>query len=154
MRSIYLKFLLTLLVPALCLAEAGEIQIRDTSGFTRAVSEVEDQGSVEFEVMDASGNPAEGVTVTLTNVETGKVLKSSAVSGLVLFDSVSPGIWVVSTTDSAITFTGIVVSSGAIAGSSVGAAAAVITAAGGSAAAIAQVGDDRDEDTPPLSPAS
>lgn len=147
-----------LLAPEFLLAQSGEVIIKDTNGFTRAQSEVTGPTKVEFEVVDDNGNRSDGIAVILTNSESGVVLTADAVNGVVAFEGVTPGVWVVSTT-SQVTFTGVVVAAGATAaaGGSASAVAAIIgaSAVGGGSVAIAHaVSSDDNQEPTPLSPAS
>ena len=145
-----------------------EITIKDTSGFTRAVSQVDGLGNVEFNLLDAAGTPAEGIEVTLTAVESAETISAVAVNGSVVFESVPPGIWTVASSIPEVTFTNVAIGSSAalvpaagaagfagLGGLSTGTVAAGgVAVAGATTAAVASSrSDDSDEPTtPPLSP--
>lgn len=113
---------LAVLFPLAALAELNEIVIRDTSGVARHVAQLTDQeaGTVEFHISDASGQPADGAEITLKNDTTGKTLTAVSANGVVLFEGVEPGSWVVASVSPNITFTDILVSAGAAAAAETG----------------------------------
>ena len=119
-------------------ALAEDLVIQDTGGFTRAASEIDKSGMVEFNLVNASGAAADGVEVTLVNSATGLSMKATAVNGLVSFSDVAPGVWTVSTAEAGVTFTSASIVGGVAAG--VGAVsattAAAVVAGGGAATAI------------------
>ncbi|MCB0353019.1 MAG: hypothetical protein KDD64_05815 [Bdellovibrionales bacterium] len=157
--ALILLLLLFSLVSPLYGQEA-EITIKDTAGFTRAVSQVEGVGIVEFDLVDAAGLPADGVEVTLTNTVTGESLTVASVNGTATFQGVQSGVWTVASSVSQVTFTNVAIGAGAplVAGGGLigGTAASVIggTAAVGGATAIAVTQIDDNNDDPVLSPSS
>ncbi len=149
--------------PETAFAETGDIVIQDTSGFTRNTTSVEDFGKVEFSLTDAAGTPAEGAQISLTNTLDGQVLQAVSANGLATFESVAPGVWTVASTSPSVTFTGVVITSTALAGTAVAGAAGIIPiVVGGGAAAAAVTGaaiavsesDGNRSDDIPLSPFS
>lgn len=141
---VFVISLLHLLV-AFCSADDNFISILDTSGVTRASSQVDQIGQVDFNIKDSTGNPAQGVEVSLANATTGETFTSIAQDGVVTFSGLSPGAWTVACATPGITFTSVGISS-ALAG--VGTAAGAVgagtlasgTAAGASGAAATAVG--------------
>ncbi len=147
--------------------QTSTLEIRDTSGVTRNVSDVETAGDVEFSLEDQSGMPAQGAEVTLTNEATGEVLRAVSANGVVKITGVAPGTWVVASTTPGITFTSVtVLSATAVAGSfggtailgmniptaigaGLGTAAAV---AGGTVAIVHATDGDSDNDDDVMSP--
>lgn len=137
-------------------ALADDLTIQDTSGFTRAASEVDGPGSVEFSVVAEGGALAEGVPVTLTNAATGEILTATASNGIVTFQGVSPGVWTVATSASGVTFTNVAIAS-AVAAGGVGATGALVPAlaiGGAGAGAAVAVSNDNDNNDEEISPAS
>jgi hypothetical protein len=143
--------------------ESSILEIRDTAGVTRNVSEVETAADVSFSLEDASGMPAQGTEVTLTNETTGEVIRAISANGTVIFRGVAPGVWVVASTSPHITFTSVtVVSAAAVAGTFGGTAIlgmSVPTALGVGAGALAITGgtiaiieSDDDDDDAVMSP--
>lgn len=150
---------------AAALAEdSSMLEIRDTAGVTRNVSEVEIAADVSFSLEDASGMPAQGTEVTLTNEATGEVITAISANGTVTFPGVAPGVWVVASATPTVTFTSVtVVSAAAVAGTFGGTAIlgmGVPTAIGVGAGALAITGgtialiesDDDDDDDDVMSP--
>ena len=143
-------------------AEVGDIVIQDTGGLTRNTTSVEDFGKIEFSLADAAGVPAEGAEISLTNSLTGEVLTTVSSNGLATFEAVAPGVWTVASASPTVTFTGVIVTSSALAGTAVaGAAGLAPLVIGGGAAAAATTGiavaasdDGSDSDEDPLSPFS
>lgn len=139
-----------------CPLLAEELTVQDTSGFTRAASEIEGTGQVDFALVGSTGAAADGVVVTLTNAATGEVLTATAASGTATFQGVTAGVWTVATAAPGVTFTSVSVIGGAAIGAaglgSVAVGAAVV-GGGGAAAAIGinEINDDNDDE---LSPAS
>ena len=145
-----------------------QIVIKDTGGVTRNMSEVETAGDVKFELVDASGQPANGAEVTLTNAATGEVISGISVNGTVVFQGVAPGVWTVASVTPNVTFMGISVAgatavAGAVGGTTVfglSIPAAIGVGVGGSLAiagasvAIVEAQDDDDDGKTPLSPIS
>lgn len=135
-------------------AAAEMLTIQDSSGFTRSAEEVGGPSRVEFSLTDGNGAPADGTEVTLTS-SSGEVLRATAVGGVVVFDAVAPGLWVVATTSQGVVFTSVVLAGGVVAGGlggGIGAGAAIL-AVGGGAVAIATSQNDSGDDAD-LSPAS
>ncbi|MCB0334089.1 MAG: hypothetical protein KDD55_11355 [Bdellovibrionales bacterium] len=170
-RSFIYFLVFTLLSPSFLIAEEiSEVTIKDTSGFTRAVSEIDGVGNVEFSLVDEAGTPAEGVEVTLTSAETGEVISAVAVNGAVIFDSVPPGIWTVASAAPEVTFTNVAIGSSAALVPAAGAGVASLSSLGVSTGAVAAGGvaavgagaaavassrsSDKKPTTPPLSPSS
>ena len=131
----FAAFSLMAAAPTILRADAT-VTIQDTSGFTRAVSDVETTGKVEFTLVDTQGAAANGVPVTLTNTATSQTLTVTATQGTATFEGLAPGIWTVSTTAPGITFTNVAVvnavAAAGIAGAGIGTGALI---AGGTAAA-------------------
>jgi hypothetical protein len=157
----YLLFLVLIFSCPLIAKGASELTIQDTSGFTRASSEIEETGQIEFSLIDAAGSPAEGVEVTLTNTATGETLTAASINGNVTFDGISPGVWTVSTTAQGVTFTNVTVLNamavGGLAGSGIGTGAVLLGSTGaavGGAAIVHNISDGDSSDDAPLSPAS
>ena len=153
-----LAMLLSLAAPAL--AEFQEVVIKDTGGIVRSVTEVQDASNVEFTVTDASGMPADGTEISLTNESTGTVLHGVSANGVVVFDKVEAGTWVVASSSPNITFTNILVSATYAAaglGSGAGLGSSFALLAGGSAAvagttiAIVDANNDKDAELSPSS---
>lgn len=150
--------------PLVALGQPGELTIKDTSGFTRAVSKVEGTGIVEFELVDTAGAPAEGIEVTLTNTATGQTLTSSAVNGTATFHGVQSGVWTVASSTTQVTFTNIAIGSGAVvaaagggmvAGSIAPIAAGTAVVGGATAIAVNRSGSSSgDDEGEVLSPSS
>ena len=144
--------------------------MKDTSGYTRAVSQVEDFGSVEFDLIDATGQSADGVEVTLTNTATGESVSAISANGTVVFEGVEAGSWTVASSVPEVTFTNVAIgnsvsaatlggtalgagaiSAGSIAGGggvAAGTAAVGVGVAGATAAGISTRNSDDDDDTP------
>lgn len=120
-------------------AENAGIVIQDSGGIPRGSSPVEGLGRVDFAVVDAAGQPAEGAVVTLTNTVTGETLTASSVSGMVSFDNIAAGTWTVASSSPGLTFTNVsilAVSAGA-AGTTLAAGTALgIIGTGGAATAV------------------
>jgi len=130
------------------------LTVQDTNGFTRAAEDVNQSARVEFSVTGPNGEAVSGTEVTLTSA-TGEVLYATATNGMVVFDSVAPGLWTVGTTSQGIIFTNVAITGGVVAAGTLGGVAigaAAIAAAGGGAVAIASSNDD--DDDADLSPAS
>lgn len=159
-KHISFLIVLSLLVIEFAYAEVGDIVIQDTGGATRNTTSVEDFGKVEFTLTDAGGTPAEGAQITLTNTLSGETLTAMSVNGVATFENVAPGVWTVASSSSSITFTGVVVTSSALAGTAVAGIAAAPILVGGGIAGTAATGialaasnsDDNDSDDTPLSP--
>lgn len=135
---------------------ADELVIQDSSGFTRAASEVERAGTVEFNLVNSAGAAADGVEVTLVNSATGVSIKANAINGTVVFSDVAPGVWTVSTAEAGITFTSASVIGGVAAGLGAVSAttAAAVVAGGGAATAIGINAADDNNDDDELSPST
>lgn len=84
---------------------ADELSVKDTAGFTRAAAQVEANGRVQFTIVNEGGAPVDDVEVSLTNPQTGEVLRAKSVAGIVSFESVPAGVWTVATAAPGITFT-------------------------------------------------
>ena len=144
MKELFKYLLLALLVATSSLqpraAIAEDIVIQDSSGVARGTSPVDGLGRVDFAVVDAAGNPAEGAVVTLTNTATGEVLTSNSVGGAVAFENVAAGTWTVASATPGLTFTNVTilaVSAGAAAGTGVAAGTVLgVIGAGGAATAV------------------
>lgn len=136
-------------------ARADEVTIQDTSGFTRAVSEVQGSGSVQFDLVGSAGAAADGVPVTLTNAATGEVLTATSANGVVVFDGVTPGVWTVATTSPGVTFTSVSVlgAIGTGGGITAGALIPAVAVGGAGAAAAVAVSNDSNDDNE-ISPSS
>ena len=87
----------------------GTITIKDTSGYTRAASAVQDNGTVQFALANASGEPASGVSVALTNEATHQVFTSQSLNGVAAFEQIPPGSWVVASSTADVTFTDVAI---------------------------------------------
>ncbi len=134
---------------------ADEITIQDTSGFTRASSNVDGKGKVEFSVAALGGSAADGIPVTLTNAATGEILTGTSANGLVAFEGISGGVWTVSTSAQGITFTNVMIIGAATGGGIAGAGAlvpALLIGGGATGAAIAI--DNSGNNNNEISPAS
>ncbi|MBX7138992.1 MAG: hypothetical protein K1X83_13545 [Oligoflexia bacterium] len=155
--KVLLAFLATIVLASTVLAESSEIVVNDTSGVTRAVFDASKQGQLEFQLLDAAGNPADGIEVTLTNAATSETLTATSVGGTVTFDAIAPGTWTVASGIDGVTFTNIAFNAAgaaALTGSVVPAVVGIggLAAAGTAAVAITNSSDSTDSD--PLSPAS
>ena len=166
MRSITFLFVAIFLTASTCWADT-EVVIQDTAGNVRAQSTLDENGQVEVEITDDSGAPVDGAELTLTNTVTGETITDISAAGLVVFTNVTPGVWVVASSNAAIVISTVSVGSLAAAGA-VGAAGAAGAAGGiglgtvgtGAVAAAAVAGgtvavansNDSNSDTPPLSP--
>jgi hypothetical protein len=143
-------------------AELGDVTIQDVNGFTRAVAQVDGTGKVEFTVNDSNGEALDGAVIILSNSATGETLTSTSVGGIVTFDSVTPGIWTVTSESSGVTFASAIITGAAVSGFGASTAAATAYTVGGVGAVGAGTaiaidhagGNHRDEEPPPLSPAS
>ncbi len=147
--------LLTCLLALPCAVFAEELTVQDTSGFTRAASEVDGSGQVDFALVSETGAAADGAVVTLTNAATGEVLTTTAVGGTASFQGVTAGVWTVATAAPGITFTSVSVIGGAAigaAGFGTAAIGAAVVGGGGAAAAIG-INESKDDDDE-LSPSS
>jgi len=142
LRKLILALALSLFTTSAFASENLEdLTIKDTSGFTRAVSQVDGIGSVEFNIVDAAGLPADAVEVSLTNAATGSTLNAVAANGTVIFDGVSSGVWTVASTSTEVTFTNVAITSGsAVLGGGATVAAGLGSLGGGAAAAAGAVG--------------
>ena len=131
--------------------------LKNTGGFTRASSAVDESGSVEFSLVDDKGAAAEGVEVLLTNAATAEVLTAVAANGSVVFEGVAPGVWTVASTAQGITFTNVAIASSAAAAAGaagIGTAAAVGlggTAVAGTAIAVNEANDSSSSSMSPSS---
>ena len=140
-------------------ATAQEIVIKDTSGVTRSVTQVDAPSNVEFTLTDASGMPADGAEIILKNEVSGQQLHAVSSNGTVIFEGVDTGTWVVASNTTDVTFTNILVNTAyaaaGLGGAGIGGSLAAV--AGGSAAVagttIAIVDANRGKDRE-LSPSS
>ncbi len=145
---------------ALFASAESSITIQDTSGFTRAVSEVQHLGKVEFNLVDDTGKPASGFSIQLLNSTTGETLSAEVLNGSAAIEGVSPGVWTVSTSAPGITFTSVTVTGLAVAGGGATAtlSGAALIALGGTAVAagttiaIVEANDNNDDNDMPVSP--
>lgn len=96
-------------LPAALSAQSNELVIRDTAGVVRNVTMAEGNAIVEFHVSDASGQPADGAEITLRNDSTGKSFNAVTANGVVRFEGIEPGPWVVASLSPNVTFTDILV---------------------------------------------
>ncbi len=156
------------LLPYSAFAKTEQMIIKDTGGITRNMSEVETAGDIKFELVDSSGQPANGAEVTLTNEATGEVITGVSANGVVVFQGVAPGVWTVASVTPSVTFmsigvTGTTAVAGAVGGTTVlgmsiptaiGAGVAGSLAIAGASVAIVEAQDDSDDGKTPLSPAS
>lgn len=175
MRKFYsalIASLLAALLPCTAMAQpapealSSEITIKDTSGVTRNVTAVEGEGVVEFGVQTSSGAPADGAQITLKNPATGEVMSAVASNGTVIFEGVTPGVWVVASSSADIVFVGISVTPLATAGAGfagithltpatqtvLGGVAAAAAVGGATVAIVESQDDDNNGDDEPLSP--
>ena len=154
--------------PGYAQAESRQIVVKDTGGITRNMSEVDTAGDLKFELVDASGQPANGAEVTITNEATGEVISGVSVNGVVVFQGVAPGVWTVASTTPSITFMSIGVTGatavavtvggttvlGMTIPTAIGAGVVGSRAIAGASIAIVEAQDNSDDGEPPLSPAS
>lgn len=107
MRKFFFSFIfLSLLFPIR--AKADSLTVFDTAGVVRAQQEIDAKGgSVQFTLTDEKGNASDEIEVILTNKDTGEKLNNRSKSGVVLFEHVSAGSWIVSTPGSNIIFTAV-----------------------------------------------
>jgi len=149
---------LLIAIPVLASAEIpSELTIKDTSGIVRNVTQTEDPMRVEFHVLDASNQPADGAEITLKNEAGGVTLTAVSAAGVVAFESVAPGTWTVASLSPSITFTDIVISaagtadvtgSGAALGPVLAAGGGIVAAGAGAFAIYDAVQDDEQDMTP------
>lgn len=134
---------------------AEELVIQDSSGFTRAAEEVKGSAKVEFNVTAENGEPASDIEVILTNAS-GETIRATASNGVVVFNSVAPGTWTVSTTTQGVIFTQVAITGGVVAAGTAGGLAlgAAALGVGGGTIAIVAANDDSDGEGDELSPAS
>ncbi len=156
--SFVLLPLIMLVAAAPAMAELTEIVVKDTAGVVRSVTEVEEPSNIEFTITDASGMPADGAQISIRNEATGTELQAVSANGVVVFDKIEPGTWIVSSVSPDITFTNILVTAGYAAagmgGAGIGGTLALV-AGGGAAIAgttIAIVEANRNDKESPLSP--
>jgi hypothetical protein len=136
-----------------------EISVQDTRGVTRAQGTVDDHARIEFTIQKANGTAPDNVEVTLTNSATMGVLSSMSANGLVAFDQVAPGTWVVATASPGITFTQVnIVSMGATVAPTTGKMSLLGKSLilGGAAVGVTGIvlGVRSDDNDKPLSPSS
>jgi len=125
-------------------AAAQSIMINDCQGFTRAVQRVEpgQTNNLNIDVVDAAGNPADGVNVSLTNTSTGTTTTVSSSKGVATFANLAPGSYTLASAAPGVVLGTVSFTTGAlILGSSaplvVGGVAAGGIAAGSAVAAVA-----------------
>ncbi len=134
-------FLSVLLVGLSSPCFANEIIVKDTAGYTRAVSPVEEFGSVEFSLVSNTGAPADGVEVLLTNTTTGESLSAVSANGTVVFEGIETGTWTVASTVPDVTFTSVQINSAAaLGGAGLAAGSGALGGLGGASAAAVGVG--------------
>ncbi|GEM_PF-6101490 len=148
-----MRALLLLIIPSLILAEGGTITVKDTSGFVRAEENISSQfGSIEFSVLNETGEAAEGAIVTITNEATGEIIQTTAENGVALFQNLLPGTYIVSSSEMGLTFTTVAISGGST-GITILPALAGVAIAGGATVGIVELTDD-DDDKTVISPSS
>lgn len=161
----FLTFLFAIFLTASSCWAESEVVIQDTAGNVRAQSTLDENGQVEVELTDDTGAPIDGAELTLTNTVTGEVITDISAAGLVVFTNVTPGVWVVASTNAAVVIStvsvgtiaavGAVGAAGAAGGiglGSVGTGAVAAAAVAGGSVAVANANDSSNSDTPPLSP--
>lgn len=152
--------LVCLLSTGIALAESKEVVIQDSSGIERARGELDEVGKIEFSLTDASGAPAQGAEITLTNSISGEIISTQSVDGIAAFQGVAPGSWTVASVTPGITFTEIQVGavSALAAGGGLGALSATTVAGGAVAVGGATVGisaaTNSSSNNDPLSPST
>jgi hypothetical protein len=139
-------------------AQSGVLVVVDSAGVERAKASVESASKIEFSLTDASGAPAEGAEITLTN-ELGVAISTQSVNGIAVFEGVGPGTWTVASITPGITFTDINLGAlSALTTTSLGALSTATVAGGALAVGATTVGivaiADDSSDKDPLSPAS
>lgn len=124
---------------------ADMLTVVDTKGVVRSEQALTDNGSIQFNLTDGTDNNPDGVEVLLKNQDTGETLTAFSEKGSVVFPSVAPGTWVVSTTAANVVFTSINIAPAALAGtvgglglSSTALTVGGITAVTGATVAIAE----------------
>lgn len=157
LRAIVSFALSTLMLLSTVVAQDSEILIKDTAGITRAASQVDGSGVVQFGVETASGAAADGIEVTLTNIATGETMIATAANGTVAFEAVAPGAWTVASTTAGATFTNVTIGSmvaiAGVGGITAGTLGLGALAVGGTTAVAISATDDSSSSSP-LSPAS
>lgn len=135
------------------------LTIKDSAGFTRAESSVEETGRIEFDVTTESGAAANGSEVTIVNAATGESFTTYATEGKAIFDAIPPGVYTVSSPDLGLTFTTVTIGEGSAAlggtlgGSFLGGVTSTTVVGGalgaaaiaGGAIAISESNDDSDD---------
>lgn len=117
--------------------QAQAIIVTDCYGLTRALKSVKggSKNIVRVEVKSATGTPANGSQVTLTNATTGEVAKTTAVDGVATFNEVSSGVFSVATETTGVTMGSVAIQPVAVAaGLSAGALTGVAAGTGGTVA--------------------
>lgn len=153
-RVFVLTVAAALSIPAVALC--AEVTIQDTSGFTRAASQVEGPGKIEFSVLSSTGAAGDAIPVTLTNSATGEVLTATSANGLVSFPSVSPGVWTVATTVPGATFTNVAIASAVATGglASAGVLVPAVVVGGAGAGAAVAISNSNGSSNNEISPSS
>ena len=146
-----LSLALMWIAPTRLQAQASELVIKDTAGVVRSVTQVEGPSNIEFAVADLAGQGADGAEIILKNEATGEELRGVSSAGVVIFNDVPPGVWIVASNTPNITFTSILVSASATLASSGAAGTAAVVLLGGSAVAgatvaIVEASDDDGDD--------
>lgn len=120
MRRVLLTTILTCAVgfcasldgsPSSVEAQGSDLIVQDTSGVTRAASDVGNEGSVQFQVTDAAGSALDGAEVTLKNAVTGEAFSAVSTNGVVAFENLAPGTWTVASATPGVTFANVTISS-------------------------------------------
>lgn len=146
----------------LCFAaavSAESITVLDTAGEVRAEQAIDPQGgSVQFTLTDDKGNVADGIEVKLTNKLTGETMVQTSTNGVVVFEGIAAGSWIVSTSAANIVFTAATIAPLSVAGSlgalglsSTAVAAGGVTAVTATTVAIAANNDRKSDDMSPSS---
>lgn len=139
-------------------ASAATVSVFDTSGQLRAESEAgEANSAVQFSVSAADGAPADAIEVILTNQQTGEAITAISSNGSIVFESVAPGSWTVSTSAAGITFSNVSIvpamMAGAVSGIGLGTGVAAVAGVGAVTATTIAVTQNSSDSTP-VSPAS
>ncbi len=92
-------------------AYAQGVRIVDCQGKTKAFRQnlTTTDNVVRIDVIDAAGQLAENGEISLVNAK-GTVLKSSVTNGIAEFPQISPGVWMISSSDQGLFFTQIALS--------------------------------------------
>jgi hypothetical protein len=110
-----------------------EIKILDAEGFLRASQQTALENKVLLSVVGPDGKALDSGEFTLINKSTGKKLVAKSVNGVVTFDAVTPGAWVVSTSSAGVTVTSVAIGDAAIASAAFGATSTISGASLGAA---------------------